>query len=526
MFNLRKKRINKHSQVQDVPDGSEEVGGGMAIAPAPEIEEFDMQEDIETPKIPIFINIGKGKIPWAGFELPESLEEFRDEIMGLGMFNPFKSRKTKATQFTKRIDNNRDIEDFKAGLGAVKMISPQFDFDESALDAVIEDFGLEVVQSREEMSPEELEEEQKAKSMIHEWKIKIRDEVFAIKDANISQQNRERTKKVIDEVDKELDELGAMIDEAGSQEFIKDFLDFSSQMYKYSFYNQMLIYLQNGGKGHFFETEGQWKKMGRMKKPGEGKAGIFVNIGSGGRRNMKPIDKNLSEEEQEEEKAKRDKYSGAPPKFKFIPCILSYEQTIPDPTAKKVFEPPTNDMWQEPNLEDSKSEALVHGLLDFSKTKGISVNLDANTGDAGGYSSGGSIAINGESMGIRRFSTTVHELAHEILHQKREKTNKDKETFTRQQKEIDAEATAWRVLKYFGYDPTSHAAYIALWKGGAEALKSRGKYITEASNEIIGGIRDYLEKYEGINTKAVLHRIHFMKEATFNLSKHRIIKHI
>jgi len=111
--------------------------------------------------------------------------------------------------------------------------------------------------------------------------------------------------------------------------------------------------------------------------------------------------------------------------------------------------------------------------------------------EKGGYSAGGKVAINNTFKGINLFSTFVHEVAHEILHWK----NKDVQS-TSQEKEIDAETTAYIVLNHFGFETKDTSNYLALWRAKGDDVRARRKNIQQASKEIINGIKSQEEKSE------------------------------
>jgi len=134
-----------------------------------------------------------------------------------------------------------------------------------------------------------------------------------------------------------------------------------------------------------------------------------------------------------------------------------YDISQTEPTSSDSFEEPSRDVWMSnKNEPDSKAQALTISLVDWAKSAkyqvgdkwetGINVDLVASTGSAGGWSSGGKIAISEMSLGWRQFSTVIHEVAHSLLH-----FGQDRGKMTSQQKEIEAESTAFVVLNFFGF---------------------------------------------------------------------------
>jgi hypothetical protein len=90
------------------------------------------------------------------------------------------------------------------------------------------------------------------------------------------------------------------------------------------------------------------------------------------------------------------------------------------------------------------------------------------------------------------FSTYVHEVAHELLHWKDAEGKKS----TRQEKEIDAETTAYIVLRHFGLETKDTSNYLALWRAKGDDVRARRKNIQKAAKEIINGIKGKMEPEE------------------------------
>ena len=70
----------------------------------------------------------------------------------------------------------------------------------------------------------------------------------------------------------------------------------------------------------------------------------------------------------------------------------------------------------------------------------------------------------------------IHEIAHELLH-------KDSR-LSKQEKEIQAEGTAYAVMKHFGME-TKSFNYLALYDADYKKIMGNLKAIAEASKEVI-----------------------------------------
>jgi len=175
-----------------------------------------------------------------------------------------------------------------------------------------------------------------------------------------------------------------------------------------------------------------------------------------------------------------------------VVSVYDYSQTDPDPDATvAVYEPPSKDVWQsEHNVEDAEVFKYTQSAIDFAKTKDISINLEEEMGDVGGWSRGAEVAINKMSKGIRQFSTVVHEIAHSLLH-----FGEDRRENTGKQKEIEAESTAYVVLKHYGItEPSFCANYLALHRAKKEDVLKSMNNVNKAASQIIYGIDKNLAK--------------------------------
>ena len=132
-------------------------------------------------------------------------------------------------------------------------------------------------------------------------------------------------------------------------------------------------------------------------------------------------------------------------------------------------------------------------LINLCKDKSIEVNFE-NLGINGlyGYSKGGQIAITNTESINTQVNTIIHEIAHELLH-------KEKGVFSKQEKEIQAEGTAYVVTKHFGMDNKSFN-YLALYDADYKKIMDNLKSIAEASKEII----EFLEKEMCIGIEEVV----------------------
>ena len=83
----------------------------------------------------------------------------------------------------------------------------------------------------------------------------------------------------------------------------------------------------------------------------------------------------------------------------------------------------------------------------------------------------------------------VHELAHELLHWK-----DDRSSFSKQVKELQAEGVANVVLQEYGLPSEHTEKYLALWKVDADNITKNETIIRKVATEIIDFINDYAIK--------------------------------
>ncbi len=287
-----------------------------------------------------------------------------------------------------------------------------------------------------------------------------------------------KAQSLIDRIEKMIEEVANGTDEAAKQSFIRNFLDFSSKFYNYSFHNQMLIWIQSRGQARHVAGARQWEqKFGRTVRDWKNAISILAPA-----RSKKEVDNPQTGEKELRERM-----------YFIAKSVYDVSATAPIPGHPKSFQPITRKDWSKDNNEEIEEiKHLVSALEDWAKEQGIKVDIEDMDSEKGGYSSGGKIAINSTFKGINMFSTYVHEVAHELLHWK-EKEGKQSSS---RDKEIDAETTAYIVLKHFGMETQDTSNYLALWRATGEDVRARRKNIQKAAMEIINGIRSKTEQVE------------------------------
>jgi len=286
----------------------------------------------------------------------------------------------------------------------------------------------------------------------------------------------EKASRLINSIEKMIEKVANSTDEAAKQSFIRNFLDFSARFYNYSLNNQMLIWVQTAGKARHVAGERDWaNKFGREVADRSKAISILGH--------PKDIKKDSEGPDGEEKKTTS---------FRWFPTVKVYDVTAtrPIPGHPNSFQPITRKDWSKDSNEDIEEiKRYIDALDNWAKENGIEKGFEEMDPEKGGYSAGGRIAINSAFKGINMFSTYVHEVAHEILHWKDEEL---KTKSTSQQKEIDAETTAYIVLKHFGFETQDTSNYLALWRATGKDIMARKTNIQKAAKEIINGIKGKL----------------------------------
>ena len=259
----------------------------------------------------------------------------------------------------------------------------------------------------------------------------------------------------MNEIETRLKDLATETDEFKRSEFFRQYLDVMSKFWKYSYHNQMLICckMPDASRVAGFRT---WKELNRNVKKGSKAIKILA-----------PYKKKVTDKDPvtSEEKEKRITL--------FIPVnVFDISQTegedMPDIDITV-----TGDNYKD----------FLDNLVNLCNEKKIEVNFE-NLGVNGlyGYSSGGKIAITDREGINTQVNIIIHEIAHELLH-------KEKNEFSRQEREIQAEGTAYVVTKHFGMENKSFN-YLALYDADYKKIMENLKSVAQASKEII----EFLEK--------------------------------
>jgi len=229
-----------------------------------------------------------------------------------------------------------------------------------------------------------------------------------------------------------IEQLAQETDAARQSELFRDYLRTSAAFWDYSWHNQMLIWRQKPDASFVggFHT---WLKCGRYVRKGE--RGIAI---------LAPMflkDKKQKPEANQEETTRIW--------FKVV-YVFDISQTdgtpLPDLPTKSIGE---------------RGQEMLNRLSRFAESRGITVQFveKCRLNGAAGTSKGREIEIRTSATDITtQAATLAHEIAHSLLHwtaDGKKITSRDGKEIDKQQRELEAEATAYVVCSYFGIQSPS-----------------------------------------------------------------------
>jgi hypothetical protein len=238
----------------------------------------------------------------------------------------------------------------------------------------------------------------------------------------------------------------------GKSDNLKRFLSVAANFHNYSLNNWCLIFSQKPTASRVagYKT---WQKLGRQVQAGA--KGIKILAPRRGKQ--------------------KDKEGNATDKeylFFTTTSVFDVSDTEGD-ELPSVFR-----VEGEPGEHLDALEALVESL-------GIKIEDKESLGGALGASYGGRIEMKEGLEPSQRFTTLVHELAHELLHKQ-----KDRETLSKAVKETEAEAVSFVVGQAIGVDTLGQTAdYVQLWKGDLDVFTASLGRIQKCAKQIIEGLQ-------------------------------------
>jgi len=276
----------------------------------------------------------------------------------------------------------------------------------------------------------------------------------------------DKARSLTEQIEASVNQLATETDEARQSELFQSWLNAMAQFSHYSWNNQLLIACQrpaaSSGQVAGFNA---WRKLGRHVK--KGAKGIAI----------------------------------------LAPCVYrkKADDTKEDsPTVKRLSGFKTAYVFCESDTDGEPLPALTYGAesggeelltrLEWVTEEDLNIVLDyeeIKEDGVEGYSAGGRIVIRTSLSPTAKAGVVVHELAHELLH-KRDK-QPDAVNKNRQQRELEAEAIAYVVMRHFGIE---HVAcnYLATYKIDSTQLKQSLQTISTTAKFLIAAIDPQLNQ--------------------------------
>ncbi len=267
--------------------------------------------------------------------------------------------------------------------------------------------------------------------------------------------NREEALKQSDDA---LQELAEALKQGKSETLIQ-YLTTLSRFHQYSFSNCLLIAVQMPDASQVAGFQ-RWKQLGRWVKKEE--KGIAI---------LAPVVNRKKREETETQAEAEEPPDKQTPRVKGFRVAYVFDVSQTD----------GKELPQFASLHGDPGDKL-HRLQNVIAERGIELEfVESLFHGANGCSFGGKIQVV-ESLPVsQKFSTLVHELAHELLHQ----GDRRKET-TKAVRETEAEAVAYVVCRAVGLECSTRASdYIQLWNGDEKVLMQSLELIRQVATSIL-----------------------------------------
>jgi antirestriction protein ArdC len=229
-----------------------------------------------------------------------------------------------------------------------------------------------------------------------------------------------------------IEQLANETDVARQSDLFRNYLRASAAFWDYSWHNQMLIWRQKPDAS-FVGGFNTWLRCGRYVRKGEKGIAILAPMFF---------------------KDKRQMTDGSESESKRIWFKVVHVFDISQTDGMPLPELPTKSVGE-------RGEDMLNRLLRFAASRGVTVRFveKCKLNGAAGTSRGAEIEIRTTNTDVTtQAATLVHEIAHSLLHwgaDGQKITSRDGKEIDRQQRELEAEATAYAVCAYFGIQSPS-----------------------------------------------------------------------
>lgn len=287
--------------------------------------------------------------------------------------------------------------------------------------------------------------------------------------------------------------------------------------HQYSFINCILIILQNP-QATMVKSKSNWEAANKSIKPDA--TPIYLWRPNGAKASLSKAEKdkvtkkflqtyNVGSEDELGVGAKEQlrlalqgRFKGGPTSFSLYPAYDVNDTVQMDGKDDLIGSMDTTDLpWFDGDSDETDaSVAYVDATMSLIRSFGLELNGVDDLGGARGVSKSGSIDyLNNSPKNIGLWNTLVHELSHELLHQKYLSSHNEdlKGYFVGTAKgrgfvEQQAELSAWIVLKTFGYDMETNMNYVGMWGMDEKTCVEVFDSVSDVANRIVDGINKEL----------------------------------
>ena len=269
----------------------------------------------------------------------------------------------------------------------------------------------------------------------------------------------DKARDLAEQIESSVNALATETDEVRKSDLFKQWLNAMATFSTYSFNNQMLIAFQRPSAQRVAGYQA-WRKLGR-----------HVNKGAKGIAILAPcVYRKKTEPDNEDSNSTVKKLVG----FKTA-WVFDLADTAGDPLPTLTYA-----------AADGGDELLAR--LEWTTEEELGICLDYEEilePGVEGYSAGGRIVVRTSLSPAAKAAVLLHELSHEKLHQgdKRDEAKAK----SRRQRELEAEATAYVVMRHFGIDHVA-SNYLATYNIDGDQLKQSLETISATAKFSIAAI--------------------------------------
>lgn len=291
----------------------------------------------------------------------------------------------------------------------------------------------------------------------------------------VDNSNLDKKELLKQKIDLYIQDLANITDEKSLSAEIRRFLTFYANFHQYSYYNRMLIWIQNP-KAEKVASYKKWQEKFRQVK--QGAKGISI---------LAPIIDNKDKKETDNDINISN--------VKGYKAVNVFDITDTFPIDER-GEAPDEPNWFDNNTPSETADELFGYLTEILDDMNIQLtNKQSGYGEKG-YAAGDHINLSSDISGVGRLATMVHEIAHELMHFKQSSIyyQGDEVKQSKELKELQAESVSYVVLKHYDLPTEHHSTYLALWKANKERISKNLEVISKVAQFIINQIDKKAEK--------------------------------